>query len=64
MDEERLREEIRELVSPGSMTLDTIVEELSENYPKREVQITVVDMVDDGDLEGHPEFTDVYRVSE
>jgi len=64
MNEERLREEIRELVSPGSMTLDTIVEELSENYSKREVQITVVDMVDDGDLEEHPEFTDVYRVSE
>ena len=57
-----IRESIQDLVSPGSMTLDDIVDELGDEYGKRDVQLELVEMIDDGELEEHPSFDDVYRI--
>lgn len=44
------------------MTPETIVDELSDKYWRRDVKLEVVDMIDKGDLEEHPQFDGVYRV--
>lgn len=44
------------------MPLDTIVEELSDDFNRREIKLAVVSMIEDGALEEHPEFDDVCRV--
>lgn len=62
MSENELRKEIEALVDPGSMTTETIVGTLAEDYSRREVQLETVDMIAKGDLEEHPEFDDVYRL--
>jgi len=51
-----------ELVDPGSMATETIVDELQEDYSRREVQLEVVDMIRKNDLEEHPAFDEHYRV--
>lgn len=62
MSENDLREEILELVEPGSMTTSTIVTELSDDHSERQVKLEVVELITDGELEEHPEIDDVYRV--
>jgi len=55
---------IAALVEPGSMTTETIVAEVGETHPGREVKIAVTDMHVDGRLKEHPQFDDVSRVAE
>lgn len=62
MSESAIRSDVRDFVDPGSMTPETIVDELSDKYWRRDVKLEVVDMIDKGDLEEHPQFDGVYRV--
>ena len=62
MSEDALREDITDLVDPGSMDTETVVDELADDYSRREVQLEVVDMISSGDLVEHSEFEGVYRV--
>ena len=64
MSESDLETAIVELVDPGSMPIGTIVDGLDDQYSAREVQIAVIDLLDDGTLEEHPEIDDVYRVAD
>jgi len=64
MAREPVREEIIDLVDPGSMTMETILEELAADYSKREVQITLIDLLDEGVVEEHPQFDGAYRVTD
>lgn len=59
-----LRDEIRETVRPGSMTKDTIIDQLDDDCSEREVKSVLASMLVKGDLEEHPEIEEVYRVSE
>lgn len=59
-----LQQQIRETVTPGSMTKPKIVDALSDEFPETEVKIELVEMLTDGPLEEHPEIEGVYRISE
>lgn len=50
-------------VDAGSMTTKTAVTEMSEEYPTLVVKAGVIDMLEDGRFEAHPDMKEVYRVS-
>ena len=45
------------------MTIETIVDGLEEDYPRREVKVELSSMITDGELEEHPEIEGAYRIS-
>lgn len=59
-----LREEILETVEPASMTKETIVDQLADEYSEREIKTELADMLMDGDLEEHPGIDGAYRSPE
>lgn len=63
MSESDLRSDIEHFVQPGSMTIETIVDGLEEDYPRREVKVELSSMITDDELEEHPEIEGVYRIS-
>jgi|GEM_PF-5912845 len=64
MPDSEIRNVIIEFVQPGSMTTATIVDELANEYDEQDVKIAVVELLQEGSLEEHPQFDDVYRVAE
>jgi len=63
-DRQEIREAILDLVDPGSMATNTIVSELGEQYPERDVKLELSEMICNGTLEEHPKIDSVYRVSD
>jgi hypothetical protein len=63
-DRQEIREAILDLVDPGSMATNTIVSELGEQYPERDVKLELSEMICNGTLEEHPKIDGVYRVSD
>ena len=59
---DEIRDDVLALVETGSMTLETIVDELADEYDRQAVKLEVVDMIATGELVEHPDFEGAYRV--
>jgi len=62
--DDAVRKAILEEISHGSMSKETIVSAVPDEYSEREVKMAFVGLLNDGSIEEHPEFEGAYRATE